>query len=342
MKQFFVFKLLLVTALLLISSCTHTPVKPSVYYWKTTFKLTAHERDYLHDLKIQKLYLRFFDVDWDNERNSAVPVGNLTFRDTLPFDMEVVPVVYIVNKVLINSNKEDIEILGDHIFQKITAICNLHKIRYTEIQFDCDWTEQSRDKYFALLSFVSHKLKNEQFMSATIRLHQVKYSEITGVPPVKRGMLMFYNMGKISAKANYNSIYNKEEAALYTKNIKRYPLPLDVALPAFSWGVQLREGKVVRLLDNFTSSMLRNAWFEPVSGNYYKAKSSFFFHGYYFMKDDLIKVEECTPKLTLDAANELSAALNKQERSVSIYHCDSLIFTRYEKNDLSKIYHCFR
>ena len=60
------------------------------------------------------------------------------------------------------------------------------------------------------------------------------------------------------------------------------------------------------------------------------------------MKDDLIKVEECTPKLTLDAANELSATLNKQERSVSIYHCDSLIFTRYEKNDLSKIYHCFR
>ena len=339
----FVLKLLSIFVLsIAVSSCTHQSVSPSIYYWKTTFRLSNTEQGYLKKAGIEKMYLRLFDIDWDNTTKRPLPAGSIRFVDSIPPNLLLVPVVYITNKVFVNSKPEEIEPLAKHLFTKITSICRAHHIRYKEIQIDCDWSDKSRNNYFNLLRALTQKLNKDQFLSATIRLHQIKYSSITGVPPVKRGMLMFYNMGKISPKADYNSIYNKEDAARYTQNIKNYALPLDVALPAFSWGIQLRDGKVVGLLNNFSSSFLKNNLFEKQEGSYYKAKDACFFRSYYFKKDDLIKIEELTPELTLQAAQQISQELKADARSVSIYHCDSLIFTRYEKNDLNKIYHCFR
>ncbi len=45
-------------------------------------------------------------------------------------------------------------------------------------------------------------------LSSTIRLHQIKYRERTGVPPVERGMLMFYNMGQFSADPEARAIFD--------------------------------------------------------------------------------------------------------------------------------------
>ena len=77
-------------------------------------------------------------------------------------------------------------------------------------------------------------------LSATIRLHQVKYYKQAGIPPVDRGMLMFYNMGKLNALTAENSIYNSNDAAGYIETVDDYPLKLDLALPAFSWAVHFR------------------------------------------------------------------------------------------------------
>lgn len=333
--------ILLVSSLLLVSCNRPSPTR-SVYYWKTVFKLSKQEYNYLQNLHVRKLYLRLFDVDWDETTQQPVPSGTLHFKDSIPAEMLVVPVVYLTNKTLLNTSEKSINQLAGHVFEKIKAIVLMHHIEYQEIQFDCDWTGKTRDRYFAFLKAVSQKLDKNQFLSATIRLHQVKYSSITGVPPVKRGMLMFYNMGYISAKANYNSIYNREDAARYTQSVKNYALPLDVALPAFSWGIHLRDGKIQELLNNFSTSMLPDSLFEHAENNFYRARKSFFFHGFYFMENDQIKMEETSPALTLDAARQLSKELKNEERSVSIYHCDSLIFTRYEQKDLSKIYRSFR
>jgi hypothetical protein len=332
---------LIFLAPVLFVACNHPLPTRSVYYWKTTFKLSEQEYRYLHNLHVRKIYLRFFDVDWDETLQQPEPSGILRFKDSIPAEMLIVPVVYITNKTLLNADNKAISLLADHVFDKIKSIAVMHCIEYQEIQFDCDWTGKTRDKYFALLRAVSQKLGKKQFLSATIRLHQVKYSTITGVPPVKRGMLMFYNMGHISAKANYNSIYNRADAARYIKSIKTYALPLDVALPAFSWGIHLRDGKTQELLNNFSTSMLPDSLFEHAENNFYRARKAFFFHGFYFMENDQIKMEETTPALTLDAARQLSKELRNEERSISIYHCDSLIFTQYEKKDLSKIYRSF-
>ncbi len=62
-----------------------------------------------------------------------------------------------------------------------------------EIQIDCDWTERTRNAYFQLLT----ALKREPFLqgkilSATIRLHQVKYVQRSGIPPADRGRVCFF------------------------------------------------------------------------------------------------------------------------------------------------------
>jgi len=54
------------------------------------------------------------------------------------------------------------------------------------------------------------------------------------VPPVDKGLLMFYNMGKISPDLNArNSIYNRADAEAYLESLPNYRLSLDVALPVF-------------------------------------------------------------------------------------------------------------
>ncbi|MDP4209473.1 MAG: hypothetical protein Q8928_11735 [Bacteroidota bacterium] len=288
------------------------------------------------------MYVRLFDVTWDKSLQCAAPVGTISFCDSVPSALAPVPVVFITNETFLNSPPETIPSLANHVFEKISGICTQNHLQYKEIQIDCDWSDKTQARYFEFLRRLSLRLSAGQYLSATIRLHQVKYRQITGVPPVKRGMLMFYNMGKISANKKSNSIYNEQDAGRYTQWIKHYPLPLDMALPAFSWGIHVRDGRVMELLNNLTSEdFLKNPLFGSTEPGYFKAKSSFFFRGFYFMQDDLVKIEQTSPRLTLAAARQLERSLNRAVRSVSIYHCDSLIFTRYEKSDFSKVFHCF-
>ena len=98
-----------------------------------------------------------------------------------------------------------------------------------EIQIDCDWTDSTRNRFFRFtrtlgkLAHAEHSL-----ISATIRLHQIKYFERTGIPPVDRGVLMFYNMGKLAAASERSSIFNTEDAEKYTSRLSQYPLPMDL------------------------------------------------------------------------------------------------------------------
>jgi len=100
-------------ALLLFTSCHQKAVQSpeaesarqqcnAVYYWKTTFRLSAEERDFLATHQVKRLYLRYFDVYKDPDINASVvpvPQATLQFKDTVPSDLEVVPTVFIDNDV---------------------------------------------------------------------------------------------------------------------------------------------------------------------------------------------------------------------------------------------------
>ena len=66
-------------------------------------------------------------------------------------------------------------------------------------------------------------------LSATIRLHQLKFIGESGIPPVDKGLLMCYNMGDLHRLRISNSILETAELKKYIKQLSVYPLKLDVA-----------------------------------------------------------------------------------------------------------------
>lgn len=337
------FRLFWIVAVVFLAGCRQAPER-SFYYWKTTFTLSDIERKSLQNHRVSKLYLRFFDVDWDAARCQIVPLGRLYFRDTVPEGIQVVPTVYVVNKSLQKISDKDVPEMSKKILGLVNGIATTNRLTYREIQIDCDWTETTRKKYFMLLTQLRSELKkNHQTISATIRLHQVKYAGITGIPPVDRGMLMYYNMGKIEAGFSRNSVYNPEDAAKYIESLAGYKLPLDVAFPAFSWGIHVRNNKVIELLNNLgVEDFKNNDTFAPIDSVSFRVMYSMFYHGFYFKKDDIVKVEEISPALCKTAAKQISGKMAKKPAVVAIFHLDSTIISHYEKQDLEEVFTNFR
>ncbi|HSY76129.1 MAG TPA: hypothetical protein VK890_04690 [Bacteroidia bacterium] len=302
--------------------------------------MSKSDISYLKDAGVQKIYLHFFDVSWNETYNKALPVAEIKF-ETLPTDkFQYVPVVYITTKSLNNTDGDSINKLAEHIFDEVEHIATANNIANKELQFDCDWTDATRGKYFALLSFFHDKFKSTgQLVSATIRLHQIKYADKTGVPPVERGMLMFYNMGNINSVPGYNSIYNDKDADRYVTYVSTYTLPLDVVLPVYSWAIWARNGKVQDIIEKaLNKDFADTAMFLSAGNNIFVSRGSFFFRGKYFMKNDTVKTEDVTPDICEDAATNVAKYLKNEPRTVSLFEFDSIYLSTYNKKDLEKIY----
>jgi hypothetical protein len=332
----------IVFVLLFLFSCTHFKHKPdrAFYYWRSSYNLASKDINYLKDVGVTKLYLHFFDVSWNAELNKPLPVDEIKFATERNSKFEYVPVVFIPNKTLEQLSADSIVVLAKHIYNEVDHLSIENKVEYKELQFDCDWTDASRAKYFKLLTFFHDSLtKLSKTLSATIRLHQVKYADKTGVPPVDRGMLMFYNMGKINSTPGYNSIYNSKDADKYVSYVSNYALPLDVALPVFSWALLIRGGEAKDVLEKAVDKDFADtAQFLSAGNNIFVSRGSFLFRGKYFQKSDTVKMEEVTPAICEEAANNVNCYLKDQKRTISLFEYDSLYLSTYDKKDIEKIY----
>ena len=94
----------LVLVALLLAGCSDGSSEPvrAIYHWKTTYNPTDYELQWLRDHRVQRLYLRLFDVDvYDNDDyGNAAPIATTRFLQPLPDNMEIVPVIYITNEAM--------------------------------------------------------------------------------------------------------------------------------------------------------------------------------------------------------------------------------------------------
>lgn len=322
-----------------------SPPARAFYYWKTQWSSNSEIPLFLDKNHINKLYMRFFDVEWNHTSQSPQPVSPLDFKAPLPTKIEVIPVVYLTNAVFIKTPYAKVEDVADKVWGKVSRMANEQNIVIHQLQIDCDWSESSRKQYFHFADLLRRRLNPlGVLLSATIRLHQVKYASRTGIPPVDRGMLMFYNFGRIQADAPRSSIFNKQDAARYSSHIASYPMPLDLSLPVFSWIVHSRDGKVLALLDKMDTSEWANSGdFAQLSPHKFIAKKSFFFHGRYYVQDDLLLVEVTDPRLTSEAA-ELAVrgtAWMKSYQTVAFFDIDESVIKNYGDQEIEKIYRQF-
>jgi len=335
----------LLSIIFLIIACKdsyQTSVSPAFYHWKNTLDISHSEIKYLTQVKAEKIYLRFFDVDW--EGNAPVPVSILEIKKNIPSDIEIVPTVFITNRTMVNISTDKIPDLVEKIFTKINFLEQVYeKNEIHEIQFDCDWSEKSKAKYFELLQLLKSKFSSKsKRLSATIRLHQIKYFKKTGTPPVDRGTLMFYNMDNINDASTENSIINLELAKQYFQNFDKYPLPLDIALPIFKWGIVFQDDKLVKIINNLDASELQDtSRFIKIDKNRFELAKSTYIKGYYLYQKDQIRLEQVDIKVLKKAAVLLSKIVPKEDRSIIFYHLDSTQIADYPYEEIKDIYSRF-
>jgi len=325
-----------------IVACNHPvqrTVTPAFYFWKQTWTGNSTEQQYIQQLAAKKLYIKFFDVTTDEVTKVPVPVAVFRQGAPLPANVDIVPVIFLMNEVWTRPDTA----LAANVVKLLEQLCDsIPAARIPEIQLDCDWTESSRDAYFSFIKQVKQSsFFRQRRLSATIRLYQVKYVGKTGVPPVDRGLLMCYNMGDLRKPGAHNSILDLEvmESYLGEHRIARYPLPLDIALPLFGWSVLFRNDiGYAGILRNVGETELKEIkLFTPGPHRLYTVQQDTLLNGYPLKKGNVIRRETVDP-LTLNAAAKLVAKqLQTKDPAVIFYHLDSLTLQNYPLDELQKI-----
>lgn len=319
----------------------NSKINRAFYYWKSTFELQSSELNIIEQNKINTLYIKYFDVVWNDKLNQPLPVAKIIFKQAVPQQIRVVPVVYITNKVMSNLQKDEVQKLSKAIATLIDSYHINTTKKCKEIQIDCDWNLSTKDKYFELLNQLKKHYNAAIEISATIRLHQIKYAATTGVPPVSKGMLMYYNMGNLQ-NTNHNSIFNETDAEKYAPYIKQYPLYLDAVLPVFTWVKVIRNNKVIKLL-NQTNLMdlgkLRH--FKSINTNTLQATNVGHFQSFYFLPNDLFVEEKIDPKLSKKAAEHLHQYFNPANFTLSLFHLHQANLNEYSFQNIEDLYTTF-
>jgi hypothetical protein len=221
----------------------------------------------------EKLYIKVLDIAYSTKLE--IIKSNLQEK---PKDF--IPVVYITNETMQNV---DFSLVSNAIIQ------GLKNYEFKELQIDCDWSNSTQSNYFKLLEDLKTKLNKT--LSATIRLHQIKYYTKTGVPNVDYGVLMYYNMSNITDINTKNSILDNDIAKKYHYNFENYKLKLKLALPLYSQAIQFRENKALSIFEGVEKKDF-DSNFTEISPNLYKVLNSTYFKGRYIYKDDVFRFED--------------------------------------------------
>ena len=328
-------KLQVLAFLFLIFSCQKEKHN-AFYYWKTSGNLKSTEISILKDADVEKIYLKMFDVVWNQDLKMPVntlPIQNI---DSHIMQRKIVPVVFIRNEVFLLAKDSQRNDLPDKVLNLILSVLG-KSIRIDEIQLDCDWTQKTKHAYFDFLNKIK-KLSGKQ-ISVTLRLHQLKYQNLTGIPPADRATLMFYNMGDLGQLWEKNSILNLSKAEKYLKGASHYPLHLDLALPVYSWSVLIRNNKVKALFSDILLEELKDtSRFVAMKNNYYFAKSSFLLHGKYFFQADIIRFEPTDKELLQSASRLLQKYLSDDERDIILFQLDSTQIKNFGYENISAVF----
>jgi predicted CopG family antitoxin len=331
---------IVILLLLFLSSCTPKKKEIHFYHWKTNFELNPSKKQLLIDLGSEKLYTKFFDVTYSGSEKGALPTATIQFKDSSAISIkELVPVVYITNEVFKKmKHVSETAQLARSISDKIERLLERKALTIHELQFDCDWSMATRENYFAFLEAmrkqVSYQKMGSPKLSATIRLHQVKYKEKTGIPPVDSSVIMFYNVGELTSEEETNSILNIEVVDTYVASLKNYPLKYDIGLPLFSWVAVFNQGKFQRLLNDVSSKDIQKLKKE---GNYYHMENSgMFAERYYLYADDKLRYETVDERSLSELAKRIKKNA-KQDFNIIYYQINSIVADRFSAKEIQQI-----
>lgn len=353
--------------------CNPSPktINRSFYHWKQSFEWTATDSLLLQQLQLNTLYIRFFDIIWEPPKE-AIPTAIIDFKSPVPSSVNIIPCIYIENNVFKKYytgnavdikktlNKEVIQDLAQKTAKKIQALFPTnHPHPLPEIQIDCDWTASTQQAYFYFLEAFKKANPTPIQLSATIRLHQIKYADKTGVPPVDKGLLMYYNMGKVKEMDTKNSILDNTIGQQYINDKTTYALPLDLALPIFEWGVLYQNGRFAGIINGLNQAQLDTigvfktavppAW-KRFKGAGYAPNETPIFHmveeemvlGDRFLRiGDFIRLEGVQQQALWQAAQICRPVLGTNDTHLAFYHWQPSLINQQSYETLDSLYRYF-
>ena len=331
------FSIIIAVCFMLLAGCgNENSHAVNFYYWKANVQAGNVERDYFNQLGCRRLYMRLFDIDVENGK--AMPVGKIKpFQANTVFvgfnQVEYVPVVFITNRTFEQyTDKDNIQSLAAQILSLISEASKYNKIgEYKEIKMDCDWTASTKNAYFDFLKVMSEQSKLD--VTCTLRLHQVRDKAGSGIPPVKKGYLMCYATSSPTEGMDRNSILDLGLLKSYTKNINDYPLPFDIALPLYSWGVIKNHLGKIRLINGLTADDLQSPAYRQTGDNNFEVMEDCFLQGMYLNSGFTIKIEEITPELLAETKEYLNKKI-KSGYDIVYFHLSKGFLSRFSINDL--------
>lgn len=338
---------LLILSLLMAIGCAVPPeqeVHAAFYHWKTNFQPENSTLQTLQGLKVQRLYVKYFDVDWSEARGQPVPMAKVRWDSVPRPGLEIVPTVYITNRTWERLSPPACDTLAGLVWDLIGSLHPPRIDQMREIQIDADWSRRTRDTYFLFLKRLRTRAEQAgAALSVTLRLHQIKYRDRSGIPPVDRCMVMLYNTGDLDDPKEQNSILALEDLQAYLADMRPYPLPLDVALPLFRWGVLQRGGRPIRLLnqldvDELTADPRR----EKTGPASVKVIESHYLRGHYLYPGDVLRVESISAEQLLVCAQYAAQTLRPHPLNITFYHLEKSCLASYDSPTLESLIDVFR
>ncbi|WP_139207234.1 hypothetical protein [Prevotella sp. ne3005] len=202
------------------------PEGNAVYFWRTDLRLDSTEKAFLQQYHINKVYCRYFDVVMNDDGTEPKPNATISFSETLPADIEIIPTVYITEDCMHQKHVGLAEKIVKRI-QQMNETNDISEVR--EIQIDYDYTSKSRSTYYDFLKEVRQAWGKT--VSTTIRLHQLSMA----TPPADYGVLMIYNTGDPRKWEDRNPILDYRDVYPYLEHLDNYQLSLAAAYPVYLW-----------------------------------------------------------------------------------------------------------
>jgi len=300
------------------------------YHWKSNADIGQTEIEYFKELNSNKLYIRLFDVVQKGGRPE--PTAVLQNFDSKKLNTAYIPTVYFVNEVFYKLSAAENQKLAENVFELIRNISKNYGFEnFDEIQIDCDWTESTRDSYFQFLKEL--KEISQKNIGSTLRLHQVKFRNKTGIPPADKVYLMCYATSSPIEEIEKNSILDLELLKDYLNDVDRYPLKTDVALPIYSWAIVTNHLGKKKLINGVSASDLDNENYKKLKDGFYRIEADTFLKGIYLNKGFEVKLETISAELLRQTREFLDSKI-KSDFEIVYYHLDQMFLKRYTIADL--------
>jgi hypothetical protein len=372
--------LLLLFFAVLLSQCStkkksDSSIERAFYYWQTTMNFTKTDDSLANLLKLQTVYVRYFDIDWSPGYKSGVPVGVLNgdnWNGEAHFKgKNIIPTVFITNRTFTNLKDDELETLAKNTAKKIDQISGSMESWYvsslvnysdfgddyeayqkvedktranfktmiSEVQIDCDWTASTRDKFFKFLELLKPKL-GDKTLSCTVRLHQYKDRKLMGIPPVDRGLLMCYNVSDVQKMTTKNAILEAEIVKQYLKG-KTYPIKLDIGLPMFSWAAWYRGKEFKGIVSGWNEADAKDkSLYKMTSDNRYFMKLDTVIGDNYLREGDMLRWDNGFEEEMEKAIELLQENLDLSDIRISFFDWETEKIKRNE-NNIEKYYRAF-